>query len=306
MSLNISEMDIKEFNDEIVKEGIEMTIIDYIKEINKRFYQIDIDFIDDFINMVGSSECCIPHDMLFKYGVLTDHDSQDVKRLLNQYNFLEEKDYSIVSRNVAGNLKGGRPTNKYLLNPKVFKKCLIRSLKNQKYADYYLLLEDCVNYYNEYQILQLKHKINEINKNKILELEESDTLDHFVIVKSSKYVKYPYATIKGSQKNLDATLNDLELTEDNIILHLKVPSQQNFHKRIKEVLKKEYEQDAFIVKQRKYINKCNSNDIIYDVDDLDDSASYITSVTRWFNIEGISEKTFLRLVNGINKSRYNI
>ena len=98
------------------------------------------------------------------------------------------------------------------MHPRDFKKCLIRSLNNQKYTDYYIFLEECINYYNEYQVLKLKRKLNEANKKKLVELENSDTLDDFIILKSNKYKNSPYATIKESQKNVDVTLNDLDLT----------------------------------------------------------------------------------------------
>ena len=47
--------------------------------------------------------------------------------------------------------KGGcTHCNKYYLHPRAFKICLICSLKTKKYAKYYLLLEECIKYYNDY------------------------------------------------------------------------------------------------------------------------------------------------------------
>ena len=40
------------------------------EEVNDAFYQIDTDFMDDFMNLVKKDECCIPHDALYKYGTL--------------------------------------------------------------------------------------------------------------------------------------------------------------------------------------------------------------------------------------------
>ena len=43
--------------------------------------------------------------------------------------------------------------NEYYFHPNAFKLCLMRSLKTKKYAKYYILLEVCIKYYNDYQIL---------------------------------------------------------------------------------------------------------------------------------------------------------
>ena len=80
---------INEFNEKLVENNIDIGIIEYVKALNKQFYNINIDFIDDFINLVDKDECCIPQEYLVKYGVLTNIDnSYNVNRLIEQ-NFLE-------------------------------------------------------------------------------------------------------------------------------------------------------------------------------------------------------------------------
>ena len=296
-------MSIQEFNQMLVEDGSDITIVDYIKEINDRFYNIDIDFIDDFIELVDKDECCISHKMLVKYGVLSfTGGSHDIKTILVKNNLIENIDYLI--RINSDRKLNPKSEISYLLHPKAFKKILIRSRNTDKFADYYLLLEEAIKHYNDFQILQLKEKIQRINHNKILELENSDTLDHFVIVKSNNYKEFPYATIKGSQKNLNETMNEYDITEDNVILHLRVPSQQNFLKKVKEVMKAKFNENAFLVRQKKYKDR-TTNDVYYNEDELDDERQYITSVTRWFNIVGISEEKFIRTVKQIHKSRFN-
>ena len=39
---------------------------------------------------------------------------------------------------------------------------MVRSLKIDKYADYYLLLEKALKYYNEYQKLKMQNKIEKL------------------------------------------------------------------------------------------------------------------------------------------------
>ena len=116
--------------------------------------------------------------MLEKYGILSlKGTTNDIKRLLEQNKFKENKDYLL--RNVAQQvLSGTKYKNEYYLHPRSFKICLMRSLKTREYAYYYILLEECIKYFNDYQnelnnkyIIKLKTKI-EKKDNKICKLEE--------------------------------------------------------------------------------------------------------------------------------------
>ena len=42
---------IQQFNQSLIDSKCDITITDYVKEINKNFFIIDIDFIDDFIEL---------------------------------------------------------------------------------------------------------------------------------------------------------------------------------------------------------------------------------------------------------------
>ena len=80
------------------------------------------------------------------------------------------------------------------------KKILIKSRNTDKYADYYLLFEKSIKYYNDSQLIRkdkyniilqekvdtLEEKINDINKFKVLKLEKNDTLEKFVIVRDDR------------------------------------------------------------------------------------------------------------------------
>ena len=52
-------VNIQEFNENLVENGADISIKEYIEEVNDAFYQIDIDFMDDFMNLVKKDECCI-------------------------------------------------------------------------------------------------------------------------------------------------------------------------------------------------------------------------------------------------------
>ena len=82
--------------------------------------------------------------MLEKYGVLNLKNGSTglVKRLMDQYNLINDDDY-IIEKTKTGNT--------YFLTPESFKLCLIKSQKTIKYAKYYLFAEKCIKYYGDYQ-----------------------------------------------------------------------------------------------------------------------------------------------------------
>jgi phage anti-repressor protein len=76
----------------------------------------------------------------------------DIKKMLEQNKFKENKDYQLRNVSQLRPQCGSSIKNEYYLYPKAFKICLMRSLKTREYADYYLLLEECIKYFNDYQI----------------------------------------------------------------------------------------------------------------------------------------------------------
>ena len=123
-------VNIQEFNENLVENGADISIKEYIEEVNDAFHQIDIDFVDDFMNLVKKDECCIHQDMLVKYGVLSSNtDSRDVKRILQQYNMKSDIYWS-------GNVAVGNcchfEKHSYKLHPDAFKKILMRCKTSYK------------------------------------------------------------------------------------------------------------------------------------------------------------------------------
>ena len=53
----MSFMTIEEYNNHLVKNKSNVDIIEYVKEINKLTFNIDISFVDDFIKLVDSDTC---------------------------------------------------------------------------------------------------------------------------------------------------------------------------------------------------------------------------------------------------------
>ena len=75
----------------------EINIIDFVKKLNEVTYNIDISFIEEFIDLVGRTDFCVPHTALFTYHILTDHDTSNVKRLLDQNEFEIDKYYKLTN-----------------------------------------------------------------------------------------------------------------------------------------------------------------------------------------------------------------
>ena len=91
---------IEEYNNYLVENQVNINIIEYVKEINKLEFKIDISFIDEFIELVSKNECCIHHNMLQKYGIISlNKGTTDIKRILEQNDFIENDDFKL--RNVA-------------------------------------------------------------------------------------------------------------------------------------------------------------------------------------------------------------
>ena len=173
---------IQTLNQKLVDENVDISIIDYVKLLNENFYNMDISFIDDFIGFVDKDECCIHHDMLIKYGVLSlTSGTVDVKRIIDQQKI--ESDTSAV-RKTADRTNSNQLKNNYYFHPRLFKLILIRSRNNDTYAKYYIFLEEALKHYSYFQIMKLEYKLNKRSTISILKLFDKDTLDRFIMAKN--------------------------------------------------------------------------------------------------------------------------
>ena len=156
--MNTIEMQIQNLNQKIIDENVEINIVDYVKLLNYEVYHIDISFIDDFINLVDKDECCIHHDMLVKYGVLSlTSGTYDVKIIIEQQKL--ESDTCEV-RICPELTKNYQTRNIYYLHPRLFKLILVRSRNNDTYAKDYNYLEEAIKHYSDFQIMKLQIKLN--------------------------------------------------------------------------------------------------------------------------------------------------
>ena len=75
----------------IDKNNIDINITDYIKVLNKKSFNIDINFIDDFLNCVDLNDCCINSNKLSKHNISTT----DIENIIKLHNLILNKDYKI-------------------------------------------------------------------------------------------------------------------------------------------------------------------------------------------------------------------
>ena len=89
-------MQIQNFNQKFIDENVEINIVDFVKLLNHEIYHIDITFIDDLLLLIDKiDKFSIHHKLLYKYGVLSGYNTNDVKTLLCQHGFLENESYKV-------------------------------------------------------------------------------------------------------------------------------------------------------------------------------------------------------------------
>ena len=119
-------MQIQNFNQKIIDENVEINIVDFVKLLNHEIYHIDITFIDDLLLLIDNTDqFCIPHELLYKYGVLSGYNTNDVKTLLCQHGFLENESYKVN----YGTVRSGK---EYLLYHSRYIQILVDMIKKYK------------------------------------------------------------------------------------------------------------------------------------------------------------------------------
>ena len=209
---------IPEYNSYLIENQVIINIIDYVREVNKFEFKMDISFIDEFIELVNKNECCIHHNMLEKYEVLKlDKGTTRVKELLEQNNFIENKDFNLSNVREVRQNRGSVIKNEYYLHPRAFKICLMRSKNKKEYAYYYILLEECIKYFNDYQIelnkkyiIKLKSKIIKKDAQLIIKDDKIDELikkTNELLKANDETKKYNEEILKRSKK-MESQLNE--------------------------------------------------------------------------------------------------
>jgi len=209
---------INEFNNYLVDNVIKRDLINYIKEIHSKFYNnLDISFMDYFTKICQKeNEFCVNPIHEFVNLKIKDKEieSAHLIRTIKRSNLIENEDYQILLSH-AGEQDckkyGGNNKKTYLLKPKAFKKLLIDiddHKQRLRFIEYYLLLEECVSYYNTYQIQYQEKTINGIT-------EDNKNL-HIKIDELLKFGKATVEKLDETNEKLDESKRDIQDLKDNI------------------------------------------------------------------------------------------
>ena len=259
----------KEYNNYLVNNDIDINIINYVKKVNNLIYNIDISFIDDFLDLVEEDKICIPHEYLIKYGIVTTTRSNNVLQMLDQFDAIKDKDYRLL--NVQQPVKQGGISIKkeYTLHPRLFKLCLMRSKNTLKYSKYYLLLEECIKYYNDYKDKMKQTEINRLmNKMDILHIDNKETHnkldkaheDNKIIIEqlkesneqlkeSNEQLKESNEQLKESNENLVSLQDEFDVVHDKLDDRVPNAKQKKISERFV-ILKHDTENKYYIITRK--------------------------------------------------------
>ncbi len=200
LSINLSNMSLKDYFNK------------YHLQFNKGANTVDISFMDYFLYLCEhKDEFVVEHEKLKEYGVITtSNDSNKIKRALEQFNLLENEDFTLLDNVVEQSelSRGVKYCKQYTLTPKAFKLCLIRAKNSRKYANYYLLLEEVINSYYEYQKL--------CDKNLILSVTKENKSLHDKVDNQSKQINELLKYARDTGETLHETKEQSEELKDSI------------------------------------------------------------------------------------------
>lgn len=203
-----------EFNTYLSINLSNLSLKDYFNKYHLQFNQgansVDISFMDYFLYLCKhKGEFVVEQEKLKEYGIINSlTTSFNIKRSLEQFDLVENEDYRLLNVEQPV-VQGGFSIKKlYTLTPTAFKLCLIRAKNSKKYAKYYLLLEEVVDSYNEYEKL-CKENLLKMKDNRIDEL--SKKVDDLL-----KYAKETKETLEETKETLEETNDKLDEAVDKI------------------------------------------------------------------------------------------
>lgn len=250
MASNTEFNNIIDFNEYISKYSSKYDITNYFTKIHELFNNnVDISFMGYFLSLIDKKdEFCVEHKKLIEYGIIKerkDGKNCDIKDCITNknFNFKENIDYVIGTERSVPNKRGGHNAKHYKMKPHVFKMCLMRSKNENKYAKYFLELEECFYYYKDYQIkyqnVLLSGKDTKIDELKKQFEDSKRQIDDLI-----RYAK----TGIDNQEEMKHTMGDMQ----NDIDHLT--------EEVKETTEKVEEVREEFKKQREHINQPPEND----------------------------------------------
>lgn len=153
----------EDFNIYLVNHNIKITILEYIKCIHLYLFKhVDINLFTDFLNYCYDDQLFnISESDLVKYNLIDNILESSLDKFIKKYNLILDTDYRIrkINKNkviIKDNLEKLANTNspiiknkEYKFTSRMLKRCLFKI--DTKYIDYYLLIENCILHYTNYQ-----------------------------------------------------------------------------------------------------------------------------------------------------------
>ena len=137
------------------------------------FNDINLEFMEELMQIARSTHLFVVDQAeLKRYGVLKNiKTSYSILRCLNSYFMKPDIDYIAHETNVPRKQGGSTKKVEYFLTQAAFKKLLMRAENCEQYADYYVLLELIISFYNEYRLMYANKLIS-------IKDEKIDSLEH--------------------------------------------------------------------------------------------------------------------------------
>lgn len=217
-------------NDRITRE---VPILDFLRDLASEFYSdLDLEFMIYFLELSKKEnryKFMVPHTKLQEYGITTSERSSNVMKKIVKMSLVEGVHYTLLrteQRNING--RGSTTSNFYSFTPQGFKRLLLGASRHQNhsidvnvYKDYYIFLEDAIQYYGVYQksrsdmliankdstIAELKEDMEEL---KSINQDQTSKIEQLMI-----YAADTNATIRGLDESHDRKSRLCSLRLDN-------------------------------------------------------------------------------------------
>ena len=154
----MSQVEINQFIQNIADKQVSYDLKRFFEIIHKEFFKnVDISFMNYFLELIEKQdEFCVNHSKLYEYNVITLNKKENTKEIKNclveDNDFVEGEDYLVGEvPHQSETSRGVKYSNVYMLKPKTFKFCLMRSKNCKQYSKYYLLLEEMYLYFTKYE-----------------------------------------------------------------------------------------------------------------------------------------------------------
>ena len=150
---------ISEYNDQLINNLTKIDIVNYIKHIQSNLYEnTDMTMMDFSLKICQrNNEFCVNPIIEFVNLGIKDYEIQSstLLKTIKRSNLIENEDYKVFISQTEGRCPHTSFTKTYLLTLKAFKKLLLDNDNHKqrlKFQDCYIILEDCISYYNVYQV----------------------------------------------------------------------------------------------------------------------------------------------------------